>query len=465
MMTRIGTTVLALISILSWPIYAEILDARGVHSSDAFSKANTQLAWRFPLPLGFTTNIESYKLVDGVVYAKGSDGRVRAIDAATGRFLWSATVAQGGQADWGPTIYHHSGQTELVFTNFSEAIFLDARDGRELRRVDLPVAPTAAAIAVDEWLFCPGTGRQVWAVRISDGFSPDQVGGRGPVSMDPLYLPSQGIFVFADDAGYVHAADLERLRHFTARVNGRPVGWLANDKDAVYITTTGDISAVNALSRSNGNPAREPYRLNDRPKGGPVVTKNSVYQSLAAGGVHRIALNADSKSWFAPDARDFVAEWPGKTVLLRKDGRLEFVQTATGESLGMLDPGASFKFAISNPVNDVAMVATADGEVWSLRPAGAGPVDMVAFRPPTTQPTSRPVHTRPASKDSTFYSIAPAGGGRQAGATPPPGGRPPPPPPTGNAKKAPPPNQSGQGGGVRSRITNQLNNALKGQSR
>jgi outer membrane protein assembly factor BamB len=454
-----------LVSILSWPAGADIFDARTTQNAPAMAQAKAQLAWRFPLPIGITTNVDSYKLLDGVVYAKGSDGRIRAIDAATGRFLWSASVAPGGQTAWGPATYSQDGKSQVVFTNFSDAVFLDAHDGREIRRVDLPVAPTAAAIAVDEWLLCPGTGKQVWAVRISDGFSPDQVGGRGPVHMEPLYLPSQDVFMFGDDAGYVHAADLQRLRLFTTRVSGQPTGWLTSDRDAVYVTTTNDVSAVNALSRTNGNPLREPYRLNGPPKGGPVVTKSSVYQSLAGGGVHRISLSPQSKSWFAPDARDFVAEWPGKTVLLRKDGRLEFVETATGRSLDTLYPGVSFRYAVSNPANDLAIVATDDGDVWGFRPAGAGLVDTAAFHSATTQPTTRPVHTRPAKQDSTFYSYAPAGGAKPAGT--PPGGRPPgapPPPPPGRAGKTPPAgNQSGTGGSTRSRITNQLNNALKGR--
>src|SRR5207244_2072760 len=82
-----------------------------------------------------------------------------------------------------------------------------------------------------------------------------------------------------------------------------------------------------------------------------------------------------------------------QSVVLRRDGRLEFVDTAAGRSTGFLDPGIPFRHAIPNTRNDVAIVATDNAELWAFRPAGAGPVDVTSFRPPATQPSTRPAQT------------------------------------------------------------------------
>ncbi len=373
---------------------------------------DAQVAWRVSLPLGFTARIDSYHLVDGVLFAIGTDGRVRAIDAATGLYLWGTDVAPASQRIRGPELYRGSAgapERSAVFTTFTQAVFVDFATGQVHRRVRLHAAPTASVDVFDESIFLPAVNSRVWLMGMDAGSSHWQVGTRGPVRLSPLYLPEQDILVVADDEGFVHGVTMDRHKLYTRELGGEPRGWIASDASTLYIATGGDVPQLHALDRISGEPVREPYRLQGQPACGPVVTRTAVYQPLARGGVHCIGLSPEVASWFNPHGRQFLAEWPGRTAILRTGGTVECVEHATRRPVGVFEAPAEFSEGVSNPLNDLAVVATQKGEVWCLRPAQAPPVDVASFHVAASQPTTRPVHTRPASAGpATILTYRPA---------------------------------------------------------
>lgn len=380
---------------------------------DRLWQANTHITWRGSIPLRLTASIRSCHLVNEFLYAIGTDGKVSCLRADTGELLWSRRLAAEAETLWPPVAYQSGNVEAVVFAQLNKVLFLDPATGDEakctepdaegdpqVRRLG-PVSlrtPGLASVAVSsESVFVSSTGRRIGRYEIADNYRAWEISTRAPVRLAPIYLAGvqddTGLLLLASADGLVAAVNAKsREKLFARKLQGTPTGWLATDAKAVYVATSEP--RLHALDLATGEKLLE-YQLPRRPRGGPVVTTKSVYQTLSGGGLQRVGIKPEWKNWIAHDAKCFLAEWPGRVALLRTDGKIALVKPQTGKTLEVLDLG-EVAHAVSNVMNDAVIIASARGEIRCLQPIGAKRLTPADFRPTPPPPTEEPAEVTEA---------------------------------------------------------------------
>ncbi len=375
------------------------------------------LAWWVPLPLTSIVSIDSYTLLDGYLYAIGTDARVRSIRADTGDYLWTSQVGQPPEKIWPPAAYTWGGLDAAVFTRLNEAVLIDRTSGFLIKRVPLRAPSTTSVATGEDTLYAPSVGRLLWNYSVSQASPRWKTMGFAPILLPPLYDPAADLVVFVDHSGRVHGVDSKMQQRFAHNLDGEPrMRRMAMDATSIYVATTGSTNTLHALDRHTGEPLREGYRLEATPRGGPVVTATSVYQATGEGGLHRIGLTPDLPNWFHRNAKMFLAEWPHSVAVLRNDGKIDFVDSRTGSPAAVFDADR-FTDGVSNVWNDAVIVANKQGDIRCIRPAAAKPLTLAGFRP--TAASTQPATTRPAAA-SQPAAVAPEPNAQPTAQAPPP---------------------------------------------
>ncbi len=362
--------------------------------ADRLSGTGAELAWWSSVPKGLTVSIRSYSLLDGHLYAIGTDGEVRAFRADNGQFLWATPVAHHEAMVYPPVAYRGNNMNAVIFSHISEAALVDEANGLILKKIELKSATSTSVIAGPVLIYATGADRRITAYNVTTGFPRWQIQAHGPITIPPLYIPWESLICYADENGRVSAGYAGRKKQFVTKLDGRPQGWMTADRDALYVATSGTKPRLHALDFVKGEPFREPFILEGQPKGGPVVTARAVYQAVAPAGLHCVGLKPGVRSWCHRGATTFLAEWPGRVVVLRADGRVQMVDADTGLPAAPLEIG-TFAQGVSNPYNDAVILAAAGAEIRCLRPENAKPLTLADFKPvvttrPSTEPAAQP---------------------------------------------------------------------------
>ena len=384
------------------------------------AQAGVGLAWQIHLPLRSVDAVGAIHLTDTYLLVLRTDGLARSVRADTGELAWSRWVAQEGDTVWGPISCRHEGVEALALTRLNDVLFLERETGHLISRIDLPTATAGRVAVADELLFSHGVDRRLRGYHVEGRFVRWIVQAPAPLRLDPLYLAREDVLYFCDDSGQVAAATgARKTRVFSVQVEGTPLGRLALSGDSLYLATSKQ--RIYALDRRTGRPIWS-RRLTRRLAGGPIVTHTGLYQAVQDGGIQRIDLTPEgSATWYVPGCRKFLAEWPGRTVLLRDDGRVVLVQTDSGQVTAVLDLGGA-THAVSNTLNDAVVLCSADGGLRCYRPLGAKPLTPADFRPAPEEapgaPSSRPAD--PGAEGGTAPAPEGGAGAPLAENTPPP---------------------------------------------
>lgn len=383
-------TVLLLATLIQ-PAFAGRLEAplseRLTSARDDLHRADARLVWKTHLQLKMTTDISACHRVDAHLYAMGTDGRVRALRADNGRYLWTRELARPTGIVFPPTAFRSLDVRAVVFTRATDAIFLDPATGRLLGRggqktetgVEVPeIGPVQlhdpavnSAVASQDALFFCSTGHRLRRYDTEDSIQDWSVDTDHLIRLAPLYLAEQSVLIVVDQGG--HLAAITPVKHeniFSQELGGEPVGWVEADADVIYVATLG--KRLHAVGFEGGRAPFDMYRLPGEPTSGPIVTPTSVYQQTKAG-LQRVGKLGDWPNWHAPGVRAFLAEWPGRVVGLHEDGRIVFLRIETGELLAAVDVGSGLR-GIPNTRNDAALFYTEDGDIGCLQPLGAMPL-------------------------------------------------------------------------------------------
>ncbi|MBP7934015.1 MAG: PQQ-binding-like beta-propeller repeat protein [Phycisphaerae bacterium] len=418
------------------------------------------VAWQVRLPMGHLASVRSYQLIEGYVCATCSDGAVRTFRADTGEYLWTAQLAKELDTLYPPVVWHAASGDRLVVTLARAAVVLDPASGREMTRIRLPLANLAPVALSRDQVFQVGPQGWVWCLTVDRSRLLWQSGLGKHVRLAPVYAPAADAVVLADIQGNVGALGSDKTTLFYRTLDGAAQGWLAVDGGVVYIATSN--ADLHALDLSDGGVLWK-YRLIDRPAGGPVVTRESVYQATRSG-LHRIGLArrtiappaagptsapatesaetvADARvaetplasppaaedaesavkspttapataiaqrptprfgtSWIDPEAVQFLAEWPQGTVVLHANGRLALVNPVSGKISEFADSVTATE-GLPNPYNDAVLLTNAHGEVRCIRPMRTQPLTLAAFRAPAGRVMVRekkPDHSATPPKD------------------------------------------------------------------
>jgi outer membrane protein assembly factor BamB len=200
----------------------------------ALDAATGAQLWSATVPVLFGPAV-----VDGMVYASGTDGHLYALDAATGSVAWSADAGGSFVPEVaGGIVYGETGRDLLAF---------DANTGGLVWTADLggDVGTNGPAVG---WGVVYGrtrneritaldavTGRTLWSVQLPGGDS----------SGDTIPAVANGVLYTADGRGTLYALDAATGSTLFSSANGRPISSPVVVNGKVYFTSVD--SAVHAL--------------------------------------------------------------------------------------------------------------------------------------------------------------------------------------------------------------------------
>jgi outer membrane protein assembly factor BamB len=390
-----------LLAALVWPAAAHAANPRGgPWAAGELARLDAQLAWYFPMPLASTVSISSYTLLDGYLYAIGTDGKVRALRADTGEFLWTVQISGPATQIFPPAAARTQTTDDVAFTLLVEVVFVDRNTGFITRRLKLNEASVAPVTLSADALYAASVGRHISKYDLKTGLLAWRARTQKETSVPPLFVPSRGIVVASDGIEHVIGGTEDRQVLFKTTLDQPATGWFSVRGRVLYVTTRGIGGSLWALDLNTGEPVRPRLSLEAESEGGPVVTSSAVYQAMHGGGLRRVPLNPDGHGWTYPKGRLFLAEWGDRTAVLNVEGLVEILDAASGRPLGALT-AETFRTGIGNTLNDAAIVATACGDIRCLRPMGAPRLNLASFQPvvatrPASQPATAPAAHKPA---------------------------------------------------------------------
>ena len=172
----------------NWLSYGRTYSEQRFSPLDQINTGNVAqlgLDWALPLPADRTLNATPI-VVDGVLYFSGSYSVVRAVDAASGKLLWT----------YDPKVLERAGDRQRIFWDSNRGVaywkgkvFVATGDGR-LNAIDA------------------ATGHEVWSTQTTDPKLPLYINGAPRVFRDKVIIGNGGTEVGAA-RGYVTAYDTE----------------------------------------------------------------------------------------------------------------------------------------------------------------------------------------------------------------------------------------------------------------
>ncbi len=390
--SRRGTFLLLPIALCIAPAWACGSSASGggplsSTAQSAAARVDAHSVWQIQLPSSPIMQFSSFSLVHGRIYGLGSDGAVVALRADNGEVSWIHKLAEEFDTIHEPMIYHSQSEDMAVFGLLDSVLLLDPKIGTRLMEMKAPKPIMAPVCMAANRVFLILPGGHMAACRLKDGYVLWRVSFDGVMSVPPVYVQEADAVIAVDEVGLVAGVqNADRTEHrvlFKQNLRSKPSGEPTVEGNMIYLST--ENQTLHAIDVYPANPDVRPgliawqYRLAKSPVGSPILTKSAIYQATIDGGLQRLAkVPGDFKGWFAPEARQFLAEWPQGVLVVQTDGSLGLLDKDSGKRLAAMDPGP-FDQAISNPLNDAVYLTTRRGLVRCLQPAGARPLEMTDF--------------------------------------------------------------------------------------
>lgn len=359
-------------------------------------RLDARVAWEIHLPSAQVALFKSYHLLEGRIYAMGTDGTVVAVRADTGEVAWIRALADEGDALYPPVTYRSQEKDAVVFGRLNDVVLLDSRSGVPVDFLKLSKPSICGVTVAPGRVFVPQANGRLAAYRLRDGYIFWRAAFDEQFTVPPVYAPAINAVVAVDVVGLVAGLKNERTENrllFRQNLRSKPTGALATDGDMLYLATENQTLHAIDMGRdedSNAGDVVWQYRLAGSPEGGPILTDSAIYQAVRGGGLHRIAKHqGEFKNWYDPKGRQFLAEWPRGAVLLRTDGSLALIGDDPAHPLALGSAGG-FATGLANSVNDAVFLTTPQGTIRCIRPADAAPMQLASFLPPPTTAPAEP---------------------------------------------------------------------------
>lgn len=350
---------------------------------------DAQVVWEIKLPSSQTMSFRSYHLIEGRIYAMGTDGTVIAVRADTGQVAWMRALADENDALWPPVAYHTQEKDAVVFTRLDDVVLVDPKTGVPIQTLRLSKPSIHPVSVAPGRVFVVQANGRLAAYRLRDGYIFWRAAFNDQFTVPPAYAAAINAVVAIDSVGLVaglrneHRLDSETKRVlFKQNLRSAPAGPMSMDGDMLYLTTANQTLHAIDMGRdadSNAGDIVWQYRLVRPPMGGPLLSASSIYQLTHAGGLHRIAKNyGEFKNWFDPQGVAMLAEWPAGVVVLRDDDTVALVGSDPAWPLAV--SGADgFTDGLSNTVNDAIFLTAPDGTIRCIRPSQGAPLQLASF--------------------------------------------------------------------------------------
>jgi outer membrane protein assembly factor BamB len=350
-------------------------------------------------------------LRDGVIYALTQAAVLNAIDAETGKTLWTRQVGDPKYPSMPPDAAH--GRVAVV--NGSRLYLLDSANGELLDEIAMTDAPGGGPAISSQRVYVPMVNGMVVAYPIlplPDAKAPKDIKPNkekkpleavlpknrlvderrepplhcrsyGRALIQPLVTrddPGGEYVVWPTDRGYLYFGriDRENVNSFITKYRlqtGAPIvsrpAYLPpdpktpGDAGVVYVTSLDGF--VYAIDEEDGGtlwrfPTGEPISAT------PAIADMRVYVAVQTGGMYCLEAKTGKNLWFAPNIAQFVAAGRQRVYALDRLGRLVALDLKTGRRLDVI-ANETDAALLSNTDTDRIYVIGRQGLIQCLREA------------------------------------------------------------------------------------------------
>jgi len=296
------------------------------------------------------------------LYASSERGTVHALDAETGRTLWTTSLGNSLY----PTTAPAANDRYVAVCNGSTLYFLEAGNGSVLWSRPVVGSPGAGPAVTDDYILVPMLNGQVETLSIEDPKRPASlVRSFGRILVQPVV--SSNSVAWTTDSGnlYVslaHGTGLRFRMKASDAINSAPA-FLGPDK--VYVTSfDGYLYCVN---ERKGNILWR-FTTGEPLMHSPVALGDKVYAISTRGNMFAVDANTAAERWVVPGIRSYLAGTEKRLYCLGERGELVILDAATGSPVGML-PIAVGDVPLLNAQTDRVFLVTSTGFVQCLREA------------------------------------------------------------------------------------------------
>lgn len=281
-------------------------------------------------------NVRAVSLPKSTIYAADQGGNVTALDADTGRHLWSTKVGKRRDLTAGVG----ASRQHVAVVNGSTVFLLNADNGKVLWSKQCENSPNAAPAVSEFAVYVPLVdGRlETFELENQGRFSRSFV-SFGAAIAQPLVTDTTVSWATSSGHYSVAALDGEKIQYQLVADSRFAAGATA-DNDTIYVATIN--GHVYAFDETRGSIHWE-YETGDRIIDEPVVHGRSLYVFAATGRLHRIDTYSGrpSQGWETPvsGVRKFVGASNDKVYVLNLNDELTAIDENTGTILFRV-PGA-----------------------------------------------------------------------------------------------------------------------------
>ena len=379
--------------ILSWAVvvllqtstaWAQIPFARDlVPTRTALGRLGLEQHWMVAVPLGSGETLKVISIAEGFIFAQTSLGNFHAVEAETGRVLWSANLGTQSAEPQPASV----NSTSVFVTNLNRLFRLDRITGRIIWVKELDTLPSTPTSCTDDCVMIGLQNGKVYGFGLKtidndrhlvDDRAIEIWNWQTDLSIRtrPLLTPTMA-FAGSDDGKIYAALAKERVLLFRI-LTGGAIG------EGFGTVGTRMLIASSADRKVYGIDIFEPKIVWVFPSGAPViqaplVADNDIYVVNKLGELSSLESKTGTAKWTTSTLGGRLIAIGEKRIYLEShDEDLFIVDRATGKLLA--DPREtrqraglnlrSFDLGITNSINDRIYLGTTSGLLLSLREIG-----------------------------------------------------------------------------------------------
>ncbi len=323
---------------------------------------------------GVRERVQSVTAIGDQLHVQTNASQIHALDAESGKLLWSAQLGIPIPGQFGSAITSKS----VFALNGSKLYRLNRQDGSQLWSVRLPQAPNAAPAADEERVLVSTADGRIYVYNTDTHTVNWFYQTNAAVSMPATLLDDKIACASEDGMMYVFQTSSRNptIRFKTdAPISAPMAAWgrtvLVPSRDFNLYSV--DVRSGETLWRySCGGEIRRPV----------TVIENDAYVAPDGLGMHALRAESGERKWLNPRAADFVVASKNRVYAADKLGQLLILDRANGRLLATWDTH-NFDWRVRNEVNDRLYLVTTSGLVVCLHEkANKDPVEHRKVLPP-----------------------------------------------------------------------------------
>jgi outer membrane protein assembly factor BamB len=353
---------------------------------------------------------------EGMVLLQSSGGMLTALDAETGRTLWSTQIGSRAGGSTEPA----ANDKHVVVLNGSTLFVVDRKDGSIVWQKQVRGAPGAGPGVTATHAFVPMTSGIVEGYDLAAGLkqTPWNYQSTGRVLVPPMTTAST--VSWTTDKGHFYVADpkaggIKYRLESRGAMHARPASW------SPMLFSTSIDGFVYAIEENKGA-IQWKYSVGQPIYTQPIAIENRVFVIPEFGGLYCIDSQSGNLVWQAPGIKQFVSASPSRVYATDEVGRIAMLDLETGAKVGTL-PVSGLTKKLVNTGSDRIFLVDSSNVVQCLRevqlktpalhtpPAPPSEEDL-RLKPKKPRAAPEPAETAPAEEmPAGTPADAPADGG------------------------------------------------------